>query len=212
MFSSDRDLLVYEPGLFGEVGWASQRLVAGTGSISGTTLTMSSQDNGFDEAGATSGHVVVVDDRPCEVVSRTSASVLEVSQLRVDPEDPAIPPPPATAAAVRLTTFAPQMGLAHRQLLTMLGIGEAGSDAEVTEGMIVNQAELGRAETLGALFLVLTGASAVSGPFGVLGRRAELYRRRFEAVRRRLAVLLDTDGDGEVDATRRLNALRLERA
>jgi hypothetical protein len=40
-----------------------------------------------------------------------------------------------------------------------------------------------------------------------MARRAEEYRERFAAERRRAAGLIDLDGDGKPDATRRLNAV-----
>ena len=70
MFATDRDLLALEPNLFRDVGWVSQRLVVGTGSISGTTLTMSAQDVAFDGAGVGAGSVVVVDSAAYEVRAR----------------------------------------------------------------------------------------------------------------------------------------------
>lgn len=227
MFAKDRDLLVLEPGLFSEVGWLSQRIVVGTGSVAtavsggGSLLTMSSQDAGFDEAGVGAGSVVTFDRVAYEVVERVSADTLRITRARSDAESPAIPLDPESSRPATVPTFAPQLAIVHRQVLRMAGIEI--DDASLTPvddrdawlrldaSAVMNPGALVRAEALGALHLILTAASAAGGPGSELGRRAEQYRRRFEAERLHVAVRVDTDGDGVADATRRLNVVQFLR-
>ena len=82
MFISDRDLFALEPNLFRDAAWVSQTLVQGTGSISGSTLTLSAQDVDFEAAGVEAGHVARVDDAPYEVMERLSATSVRLSRLR----------------------------------------------------------------------------------------------------------------------------------
>ena len=53
MFAQDRDLLALDPNLFRDVAWSGQRLVSGVGNISGTTLTLTSQDVTLEAAAIT---------------------------------------------------------------------------------------------------------------------------------------------------------------
>lgn len=207
MFALDRDLLAVEPTVFRDVQWLGQRLCAGTGTISGTTLTLSGLDVALDAAGVTAGHVVTIDGVSFEVVARLGPSSATVSKLRVSASDPAIPPGNVSGRPAAVFTFAPQIGLVHGHLARMLGLGESGLD----ESAVKNPEELAHAEALGALHLVYASASALSGPDSPLGRRARWYQERFGIERRSVVAQVDTDGDGVADALRRLNVLQLVR-
>lgn len=204
MFATDRDLLVLEPGLFGEVHWVGQRLVSGTGGIAGSALAMTSQDNAFDAAGVNTGNVVLAGSTAYEVVSRTSGLILEISRLRASTGDAVIPPTTVATIKVEVYTFAPQIALAHARLLAMLGVED---DAAVTNGPA-----FAVYEALAALHLIYAGASAHSGPRSVEGERAEWYRARAEAERRRVAAEIDADGDGVAESVRRPGVGRFVRA
>lgn len=213
MFASDRDLLALEPSMFRDVLWLGQRLVRGVGSVSGTTLTMTSQDEGFDDAGVGAGHVVVIDGVALEVVSRESATELTVSRLRDSAGADPLGAGSISEKTVEVSTFGPQIAVVHGQVLRMLGLrasGEAG--AGPGEDDVVNAAGLGLAEALGAAHLVFAAAAAAGGSAGDLAHKATLYRERFGAERQRAAALIDTDGDGEADATRRMNVIQFARA
>lgn len=214
--ATDRDLLALEPNLFRDAGWISQRLAAGVGDLAGTTLTLTAQDVALSAAGVTTGHVALFDSGPLEIVSRTSDTVLEVSRLRAAADAPPIPPTPATGKSVQVYTFAPQLALAHRQILGMLGIDpDAIPDPAagvVTEASITNPGMLRRAECLAALHAIYAALAAVGGSDSPQARRADYYRSQL-ALERQLAVAqLDTDADGRPDATRRLNVIQFIRA
>lgn len=203
-FASDRDLLVLEPNLFRDIGWSGQRLVKGTGSVSGSTLAMSSQDVGFDAAGVTTGHVVVVGGTSYEVLARLSGTELTISRLRDSAAGAGLPPSAATAVEAAVTSFGPQIAAAHRQVLRLLGIepeDAAGPDV-LRESAITNPGALTRLTALGALFLVMGAAAGLGGADSAATAKAEWYRQRFADERRRVGVRVDTDGDGVADATR----------
>ncbi|MEM7755177.1 MAG: hypothetical protein AAF297_06035 [Planctomycetota bacterium] len=195
MFATDRDLLVFEPGLFGEVAWVGQRLVNGTGEITGSALVMTSQDNGFDSTGVGAGSVVLAGGTSYEVVSRTSGTALAISRLRSSVTAAVLPPAALAAGKVQVFTFAPQIGMAHARALALLGVTDAAA--------IVNGSELSAYEALSALHLIFAGASAHSGPRSPAGQRAEWYRVRAEAERQRVVAEVDTDGDGVAESVRR---------
>lgn len=212
-FATDRDLLVLEPGLFRDVGWSAQRVIEASGvSISGTTLTSGSSD--FVGAGVTAGHVSLVNGAPLEVVARLSGTQLTVSRLREETVSGAIPPGAMAGATLVVMTFRPQLATAHAQVMRSLGIepGVAAQIGVLGEGSIVNSAALVRAEALAALHSILASASAMVGDTSALWVKAQMYRERFEEERRRVTALIDLNGDGVADATRRMNVMRLVRA
>ncbi len=213
MFANDRDLLSLEPGIFRDVLWLGQRLVRGVGSVSGTTLTMTTQDQGFDDAGVGAGNVVVVDGVALEVVSRESASELTVSRLRDSIVGAPVGAGSISEKVVEVSTFGPQISIVHAQVLRMLGLratGEGGDGAG--EGDVTNPSQLALVEALGAVHLVYAGAAAAGGSAGDLAHKAALYRERFGGERQRAAAMIDLDGDGEADATRRMNVIQFVRA
>ncbi|RMH11874.1 MAG: hypothetical protein D6695_08120 [Planctomycetota bacterium] len=212
-FATDRDLLVLEPALFREVSWLGQRLVSGTGSASGTALTMSSQDVLFDAAGVGAGHVVLVNQTAYEVIDRVSSTVLTISRLRESSQDVPIPVAGASGAEVVVATFGPQIAMVHRQVMRMLGIEPDAEpvQGEVSEASIINASVFARLEALGALHVVYAGSSSALGPDTPHAKKAEFYRMRFGDERQRAAAMIDLDGDGQPDAVRRLNIIQLMR-
>ncbi|MEM1330630.1 MAG: hypothetical protein AAGG07_08730 [Planctomycetota bacterium] len=206
VFATDRDLLAHDPEVFHRVVWAGQRLASGTATLSGTVVTFETVDVPLDVSGVGAGAVVLVGGTPYEVLDRTGATELSVSKLRGRVTDAPIPGGElSTAVPAQVATFAPQTALVHAQLLRMLGIDSS------SEGEVVDPASLAEVEALGTLHLVWSGASALSGPESPAGKRAEWFRKRYAAARREAVVPLDRDGDGEADATRRLNVLHVAR-
>jgi len=210
-FASDRDLLAFEPSLFRDIAWAGQRRIDGAlASTAGATLTSAASD--FDAAAIDPGFVAVLDGATLEVLDRPSATTLTVSLLRDDPAGPAIPPPAFTGASLTITTFLPQITLVHDTLLRTVGIEPADPAASPGAASITNPAAVARVEAIGALHLIFSAAAVTADGRAILWTKAGLYRDRFAALRRRLAVGVDLDGDGRPDATRRPNTLQFIRA
>jgi len=208
MFAQDRDMLAIEPHAFTDALWAGRRLASGAAGVSSTTLTATSATATFIEAQTQAGQVVVFDGAPLEIVEVTSGTVLEVSRLRTSIDDDALPPGNGTGVLFTVVSFAPQLAIVHRQLLGMLGLDRPdGPGAEA----VVDATFLAHAEALGALHLVYAAASALSGPNSALGARAAMYADMFSRARQTLAVGLDLDGDGVIDATRRPALMQLVR-
>jgi hypothetical protein len=208
MFATDADLLDYEPNLFRDVMWVSQRLVDGQGAVSASVLTMSSADAGFDAAGVTTGNVAFVGGAAFEVLERISSTAVRLSRPRPTPDYVQIPVANIAGGPARVATFAPQLAIVHAQLLRMLGI-EPGEPAESD---ITNPSALRRVECLGALHLIFAAAGSLTAPDSPINQRAEFYRTRFANERERVVVKLDTDGGGEPDVIRKLNVFQMLRA
>jgi len=57
-FCTDADLLPWEPNIFRDAPFASQTLLAGTGTLSGTDFTIDS--GSFEDAGIDANHVIAL--------------------------------------------------------------------------------------------------------------------------------------------------------
>lgn len=217
MFATDTDLLTVEPNLFADVGWSGQRLVSASGTLSGTTLTIATADLAASSVDA--GCVVLMSGVPLEVMERLSATTLKVSLVRWGRTGPAIPPVGLTSGVCEVWTFRPQVALAHRQVLRLIGVSEGtplaqtqGSDgAPLGESAVFNGGAFAMLEALLALHIVYAAASTGAPGGSVLAPKADQYRRRSADERTRLAALIDTNGDGIADATRRTGVIPLIR-
>lgn len=208
MFASDRDLLVLEPGVFVDAGWAAQELFRGSGSISAGVLTCS----GGAFRSARVGGVVQVDRAMYEIVQTVDDNRVGVSLLRSTSTAAFIPPADRGSSTVIVRTFAAQTGLVHAQLLRMLGLAPGDGDAvTLGESRVCNPQDLALCESLGTLHLVYASASAVLGDLSAAATRARMYLERFNAERWRVAARVDTDGDGVPDCVRRASVSQLVR-
>lgn len=211
-FASDRDCVALEPGVMGEAAWTGQRLLSGTGGVSGTTLTLSAVDVDLEAAGVGEGHVVLVAGVALEVVSRESATTATVSRVRREVGGEPIPPGDSSGVKVEVYSFGAVLGTVHRQVLRMAGIDPDDPRVDALgEDDVVNPGSLREVEAAGVLHLVYSAASAAGPIGGEMERKARAWRDRFWSERQRARVLVDLDGDGEADAARRLNAVRFVR-
>lgn len=212
MFTSDRDLLVLEPGLFRDASWVGQQLARGEARInSGIALFTA---GGINRDAALPGMVLVIGRIPLEIMHVIDDTQVEVSLLRADIADPVIVPTDMTAAPALCTTFRPQIALMHHQILAMLGLARAGEETfgNFSEDAVTNPGELTLLESLGALNLIFSGLAAASGPDSVAWQKADMYAKRFARERFRAHAKLDTNNDGQPDALRRCNIMHLVRA
>lgn len=208
MFARDRDLLLIEPGLMRDAGWAGQRVLEVTGSVSGTTLTIAS--GSLSAAGVEAGFVALIDGLAVEVIERISSTQATVSLMRASTASMPVTPPTASNRPVKVYTFGPQIAMVHRQVLSMVGIDPDGA-GELTEASITNPGALVRLEALGTLHLVYAAAGAPGRGGEAMAQRAEMYRRRFAEERERAVAVIDTDGDGVGETTRRPSVFALVR-
>lgn len=200
-FSTDRDLLLYEPTLFNDVPWVSQqRLSVTDGDIVGTTLMSAQAD--FESAQVDTGSVVLVNKLPLEVIARQDAMTLTVSLPRTRTTDAAIPPGDVSAGTVVVRTFMPQAELVCGSLLRMLGLDSDDPDLPLDADAVVSLSLMARLEALGTLERVFSSAAALTGDNDGLLFKAAEYRRRLSEAATRSAVQIDTNGDGLPDEKR----------
>ncbi len=208
MFAKDRDLLVVEPGLYRDVLWSGQRLLSGTGDLSGTALTLTS--GSFVDGGIGAGHVVLVDSVPMEVVDVQSATVATVSILRGDTGSNAIPGKAVTGVGVEVFTFEPQIEIVHRQILAMVGIDADDPDG-LGDAAVTNPGAFVTLESLGALHLIYASAGAPGRGGEAFLDRSKIYQQRFSMQRGVVVALIDLDGDGIAETRRHPNSFVLTR-
>lgn len=202
-FSTDRDLLAYEPKVFNEVSFGTQtRVSVSDGVVSGTTLTSASAD--FEAAQVDAGDVVLIADVGCEVISRTDANTLEVSLPRAELADAAIPPGDDSALTVVAQTFANQATVVRRMLLEQLGLDPDETDVE---DKVVTLSMMNTLETLGTLARIYTGAVVIGADNVDVLLKAKDYHDRFDATCRVASIELDLDGDGLADAVREMGVV-----
>ncbi len=216
MIATDRDLLVYEPRLFNEAFFASQRVfdAASAGSLdtAGTTLTATGAK--WNDWNVGTGWVVLIADAPCEVVARFNQTQLYVSKLREDAAAAVVSAGSGSSLSVRVSTFRPQIQAAHDALMRGIGIEPTAAVAPgvLTEASITNPKALLRAECLATLAGVYQSVAVSAGEGSVAWAKARSYAERFNEERRRIAVEIDTNADGQADAVRRYSVHWLTRA
>lgn len=209
-FSTDRDLLLYEPTLFNDLPWVSQqRLSVTDGEVTGTTLTSAQAD--FELAQIDTGSVLLVGSVPVEVIARADSITLTVSLLRGRMTDNAIPPGDVSSASLVGRTFAPQAALVCASLLRMLGLNADDPDQPLDADAVVSLSLMARLESLGTLERVFSSAAALTGDNDALLFKAAEYRRRLMEAAARCPVQIDTTGDGLPDEKRYLGMSRLTR-
>lgn len=209
-FSTDRDLLLYEPTLFNDLPWVSQqRLSVTDGQVSGTTLSSASAD--FEAAQVDTGSVLLVNKTPVEVLARVDAMTLTVSLPRTNTTDAAILPGDMSSATVTARTFTPQAGLVCASLLRMLGLDGDDPVEPLDAEAVVSLSAMARLESLGTLERVYSSAAALTGDNDTLLFKAAAYRRSFLEAAARCPVQIDTTGDGLPDEKRYVGVGRLTR-
>jgi hypothetical protein len=214
-FSSDADILKYEPILFGELHLPWQVLATGTGaSLSGTTLTASGAD--FIAAQVQAGGVVYLQsadgslDGAYEIVSVGSSTQLSISVVRANSTDTAVPPPAATDISYRISTFGPQAAEVGFQLTEYFGIKPGNPASDIDADDILDTTVL----RLASVFAVISGVYTM-----LAGKTKDqnywnksLYYQKLSAkARGRCRLSIDVGSDGLADVTKIGAAGRLVR-
>jgi hypothetical protein len=214
-FSSDVDILKYEPALFGELHPAGQILAAGAGgTLSGTTFTDSGA--GFVTAQVSASGVVYLQsadgalDGAYEIVSVDSATQLTVSVIRSDSSDDAVAPPAAADASYRVSTYGPQAAEVGFQLTEYFGIqpGDAASDLAVED--ILDASVLTRASVFAVISAVYATLASEAEDEN-FWKKSLHYQRLFEKARERCRLSIDVGSDGVADVTKLGASVRLVR-
>ena len=205
-FSSDVDILKYEPVLFGELHLSGQVLAAGTGgTLSGTTFTASGAD--FVSAQVSASGVVYMHtadgslDGAYEIVSLDSSTQLSVSVIRSDSDAAAVAPPSATGISYRVSTFVPQAGEVGFRLTEHFGIKPGNPASIYGADDVLDTDVLRRASVFGVISSVyaMLASKAKDENFW---KKSLHYQKLFERAKERCRLSIDIGSDGVADVTR----------
>jgi hypothetical protein len=214
-YSTDLDLLHWEPNLFRDAAFASQTLLSGTGDLTGTTFALDA--GSFAAAHVAANQVIVLSGGTSgsfPIVSVDSATELTLSVLydALFPlsGDPA-PSPVGTASdlAFVIRTFSPQASVVSEMLRQAAGIVLGTSDE--TSVTILNPAALRRPCSLGTLQMIYSALAAAAEEPKELLQRADVYARLYRRALESAVVEIDRDGDGVADERVTLGTLKLQR-
>jgi len=214
-FSTDSDLLKWEPTLFRDLAVPGQRLASGTdGETAGLAFSSDSAD--FVAAGVAPGHVVrLIDDdgqaAGCwQVLSVESPTLLLATQVGRLAGD-SVNLPTGSHWAWTIDTFDPQAEEARFELLARLGLAVDEDGADLAN-LVLQPRSLRRASVFATLTMIFEGASGAAQEGRNLAAKAALYRRLYDKELTQLRVRLDRDGDGLADDACSPGTIRLERA
>jgi hypothetical protein len=201
-FCTDADLLAWEPNIFRDAPFASQTLLSGTGTLSGTTFTI--ETGSFEEAGITANHVIVLggDADGCfPIRSIDAADAITVSVF--DNSDEAHAPSVSGPLPFTVRTFSPQRAIVSELIAQAAGV-ESNDE-------LLNPQVLARPCALGTFQLIYSALAAVAENERA-SQRAAFYERLYRRALRQVAVEIDTNGDGVLDERRSLSLLRFARS
>ena len=214
-FSSDIDILKYEPALFGELHLPWQVLAKGTGAtLSGTALLDAGAD--FSTSGVGAGDVIYLNsadgelDGAYEIVSVDSATQLTVSVLRTDTSDDPVAPPEGTDVSYRVSTFAPQAGEAAFQLTEHFGIQPGYPSSPIGVDHILDREVLRRVSVFAVIASVYAMWANRTECVGYWSKSLH-YQQQFEKARQRCRLSIDLGSDGIAELTRIGGAITLVR-
>jgi len=204
-FSSDADILKYEPILFGELHLPWQVLAKGNGgTLEGTIFTASEAD--FISAAVTSGGVIYLqaaDNQPdgaYEIVSVDSATQLTISVVRASRDDIAVAPPAAMNIFYRISTLRPQANEVGFRLTEYFGIKPGNPVSEIDASNILDSSVLKQASVF-AVISSIYAMLASNTEDENFWKKSLYYQRLFERARERCQLSIDVDSDGVAERT-----------
>jgi len=216
-FSNDVDILKYEPSLFGDLHFAGQVLISGSGGeISDTAFTAADAD--FNAANISAGMVIYLQstdgvvDSAYEIVSVDSETQLTVSVLRADGQAEAVALTDAEEVNYRICTYQPQSNEVFLQLTQHFGLRPGVADGEYCADDILDVSVLRQVSVYGVLSIIyasLTGKKADSGEN--FWQKSKYYRQLYEKAMQRCRVSIDLGDDGVTDSVRSGASVRLLR-
>ena len=215
-FSTDADLLKWEPALLREIVLDHQCLARGTGATS-QSFSVTAEDATFVTGRVGPGHIIHLAndvqgvDGYYEVLSVESETELLAGVIG-GRGDEWVPLPAATDLAFTIHTFDPQHEEARWALLARFGLeADAADAASDLERWIAQRRSLRRASVALVLATIYRGQATGGPEAGGLARKAEHYARLYEDEVAKARVVLDRDADGRPDDVRNLASHRLRR-
>jgi hypothetical protein len=215
-FSTDADLLKWEPALMREIVLDHQCLTRGEDATS-QTFSVVADDGQFKTALVRPGHVIRLRndeqgvDGLYEVLSVESESEL-LAGLIGGRGDAWVPLPTATDLEFSIHTFDPQHEEVRFTLLARFGLEtDAADTAADLERWIAQRRVLCHASVALVLSTLYRGQATGGPEASGLAKKAEHYARMYEDEVSKARLALDRDADGRPDDVRSLSSHRLRR-
>ncbi len=214
---TDRDLLTIEPSIFVDAqGQGTLLTEASDASVTRSNRRLVSLSSDFIDDGITTSHVVVVtyptsDNQVLEITSVSGTTTLIVSRIRAQPSDPAIKPQDGSALPITIITFQRAIDQAQAWVLGALGLVDTGQVDDLDETDITNPEDVKRMIATLTIARVFAGAAAGAPADAELAAQSVLYSTRVRETAHQTRALIDLDGDGLPEATRRIDVLALVR-
>ena len=216
VFSTDSDILRYEPSLFGDLHLRWQNLSQGDdGQLNGTAFSSITGD--FITNAVQSGGVIYVKSSDgqlegmYEICSVDSETELVVSAIRESGEHAPIAVGQDSDLFYRISTFAPQSYDVMFELTQYFGIGPGNPESEYGVDDIYDKDVLRQAST----YAVIAGVYATLGSNAQeqdhLWAKSLHYQKLFEKARERCRLSIDFGNDGNADRTNIGGSIRLAR-
>ena len=215
-FSTDADLLKWEPALLREIVLDHQCLTHGDGASS-QTFSVVAAGGLFVTSKVRAGHVVHLRnadqgvDGYYEILSVESETEL-MAGLVGGHGDEWVPLPTATDLEFRIQTFDSQHEEARWALLARFGLETDVADQGEDLARWIAQHRSLRRPSVALVLATLYRGQAGDGPEASgLARKAEHYARLYEDEVAKARLVLDRDADGRPDDVRTLASYRLRR-
>jgi len=216
-FSTDADLLKWEPALVREIVLDHQCLTRAEGATA-EAFTVTAAGGQFVTRQVRPGHVVHLSnadqgvDGCYEILDVEGETELTAACVGTA-GDEAVPLPSATDLALRIQTFDPQHEEARYALLARFGLeADAADPTSDLAGWIAQRRALRRASVALVLATVYRGQAAGDAAESGLAAKADHYARLYEDEVTKARLVLDRDADGRADDVRSLSSHRLRRA
>ena len=215
-FSTDADLLKWEPALLSEIVLDGQCLAKGGGAASqGVQVTAAGAH--FVTSRIRPGHVIHLSDPTQSVdgfyeVLSVEAETQLMASLVGGTTDEWVPLPTATGLDYAVHTFDPQHEEARWALLARFGLETDGADpAADLERWIAQRRSLRRSSVALVLSTLYRGQAADGPEASGFARKADHYARLYEDEVAKVRLPLDRNADGRPDDVRSTGSLRLRR-
>lgn len=201
------ELMRVEPKLFEDAGSSGMVLATATdGVISSNTLSSASSD--FTAAGVAVGDIVVADGEAMEITAINSATSLSVSRRRSKSATSVLQPKAGTTLSLSIFSFEIVIERVESWVLVALGIG-AGQGVQLAD--VLNQEDLKRLIVLRTIAQGFARSAAVDPLSAPLAALEVFYEQLADETARLTLALVDSNGDGQVDAVRKIGAAALTR-
>ena len=215
-FSTDADLLKWEPMLARDMALDHQCLQRGTGATSQGFLVTATGAH-FMASHVRPGHAIHLGsagqavDGFFEVLSVESETQLMAGMIGAR-GDESVPLPAGTGLDFAIHTFDPQHEEARGVLLARFGLDvDAADPAADLQRWIAQCRCLRRASVAWVLTTIFRGQAADGPEAAGFARKADQYARLFEDEVAKVRLPLDRDGDGRPDTVQGRGSLRLRR-